>query len=703
MSVCNKNRRLILANSILIVSFFGVSPVLLASGVNKKPHFIRGEVISTYYDGITDDLATAGLGVLGLQNPIGPLPDDRLNPSAVELRRLAIHTNYRALTDPSTAGGFGRIYGPNIKVDGSLGQGLVSGYEVLAYAGKLNVTMMVQIPDGFNPEEPCIVTAPSSNSRGVYGAIGTAGEWGLKNNCAVAYTDAGKGSSAYSVQNNKATLIDGTLEDANSAGRRAHFVANLSERKRTQFNSEFPNRVAFKHAHSQKNTQRIWGQSVLRSIEFAFYVLNEQYGEADRKGRQRKTITPKNTIVIASSVSNGGGASVLAVEQDKKGLIDGLAVSEPNVTPKYSPRFSIVQGEGAPLRNHSLPLADYGTLINVYQRCANAAPENTNAPFVLPQFSVIPCAVLHDKGLLQSTTLAEQASEAQKIINDYGILPEQNIVQPSHWNISIHQSVSVNYPNSHGRFSVARNLCGYSFAAVDESNQPVTLSTEVHGEYFSRSTGIPPSAGVVLVNNLSLGGARENSVSISPSSGQFDQNVDGALCLRHLVTGTNAHTSRQAFKDYRRVQRGIHEIKATGNLRGIPSIFVTGRSDAILAPNHTSRAYFGLNHLVERNSQLRYYEVVNAQHLDALNAFAGFNHRYVPLHHYFLESLDLMFDHLKNGTPLPQSQVVRPVPRGVNADASVPDLDRAIHLPTITAPKHEDAIEFVNYQVRIPN
>lgn len=130
---------------------------------------------------------------------------------------------------------------------------------------------------------------------------------------------------------------------------------------------------------------------------------------------------------------------------------------------------------------------------------------------------------------------------------------------------------------------------------------------------------------------------------------------------------------------------------------------LSGRSDAILAPNHTSRAYFGLNHLVERNSQLRYYEVVNAQHLDALNAFAGFNHRYVPLHHYFLESLDLMFDHLKNGTPLPQSQVVRPVPRGLNADASVPDLDRTIHLPTITAPKHEDAIEFVDYQVRIPN
>jgi hydroxybutyrate-dimer hydrolase len=622
------------------------------------------------------------------------------------LRRLAIHTNYRALTDVSTAGGFGRIYGPNVKADGSLGQAPISGYEVLAYAGKLNVTMMVQIPDNFTPEDPCIVTAPSSNSRGVYGAIGTAGEWGLKNNCAVAYTDAGKGSGAYSLQNHKATLIDGTLEDADSAGDRAHFVAKLSVQKREEYNSNFPYRVAFKHAHSKKNTQRIWGQSVLRSIEFAFYVLNEKYGEIDHKGRHKKTLKPSNTIVIASSVSNGAGASVLAAEQDKKGLIDGVAVSEPNVTPQYNPNFSIVQGNGMPLFNHSLPLADYGTLINIYQSCANAAPGNAEAPFVLPQFGAIPCAVLHAKNLLVSTTLAEQATEAQHIINSYGILPEQNTVQPSHWNIGIPQAISVNYPNSHGRFSVARNLCDYSFAAVDPNAyySPTELPSIVHNEYFSRSTGIPPSAGIALINNASVGGAAENSRSISPSSGQFDQNLDGALCLRALVTDSNANASKRALKDYLRIQKGIKKIRATGKLRGIPTIFVTGRADGILAPNHSSRAYFGLNKLTDRRSDLHYYEVVNAHHLDAFNAFPGFNHRYIPLHHYYLESLDLMYDHLKNGTALPSSQVVRPISRGLNADTSVPDLDKAIHLPAIAAmPNASNKIEFAHNQVRIPD
>ncbi len=685
-------------------AFLLCSQALWASDINQKPHFIKGEIIEVYYDGISDDLATAGLGLVGLQSPVGPTPSDPLNPTARELRRLAIHTNYRALTDPSTEGGFGRIYGPNIKADGSFGQGPIAGHEALAYAGNLNVTMMVQIPDNFDPEEPCIVTAPSSNSRGIYGAIGTAGEWGLKNNCAVAYTDAGKGSGAYSLQNNKATLIDGTLADATIAGDQAHFKPRLSTAQRLAYNTFFADRVAFKHAHSQRNTQKIWGKSVLQSIRFAFYILNEKYGEINDNGHRTKTIKPNNTIVIASSVSNGGGASVLAAEQDRHGLIDGIAVSEPNVTPRYNPNFSIVQGDGEPLYKHSLPLADYGTLINVYQACANAAPENAQAPFVLPQFGAIPCAVLREKNLLQSNTLDEQASEAQQIINDYGILPEQNLVQPSHWNISIPQAISVNYTNSHGRFSVARNLCGYSFAAVDANKKPTTLPPVVHAEYFSRSTGIPPSAGIALINNNSLGGAIENTVSISPSSGQFDQNLDGALCLRALITGSTTFYNPQAFVDYWRIRYGVQQIKARGKLRGKPAIFVTGRSDGILAPNHTSRAYFGLNKLTDRQSKLHYYEVVNAHHLDALNAFPGFNHRYVPLHHYFLESLDLMFNHLKNGTALPASQVLRPVPRGINPDTSVPNLEKTQHLPIIPVePNAEDKIDFINHQVRIPD
>src|SRR6476646_357840 len=71
-----------------------------------------------------------------------------------------------------------------------------------------------------------------------------------------------------------------------------------------------PNRFAFKHAHSQQNPEKDWGKNVLRSIKFAFRLLDEKF-----RGR-RIEITKRNTIVIASSVSNGGGASARAVEQD---------------------------------------------------------------------------------------------------------------------------------------------------------------------------------------------------------------------------------------------------------------------------------------------------------------------------------------------------------------------------------------------------
>ena len=258
--------------------------------------------------------------------------------------------------------------------------------------------MMVQVPDSFDPTNACIVTAPSSGSRGVYGAIATAGEWGLKHGCAVAYTDKGTGTGAHDLQNNTVNLIRGERADAAHGGRRFELHRrHHATAQRAAFNAATPNRFAFKHAHSQQNPEKDWGRNVLRSIKFAFDVLNRQIP------RTHVEITKRNTIVIASSVSNGGGASVRAVEQDDEGLIDGVAVGEPNVNPKFSPNFSIVQGESAAVHAHSRPLIDYTTLVNVFQGCADAAPANATAPLNLaPSAHAAPN--LHAKGLLTATT-----------------------------------------------------------------------------------------------------------------------------------------------------------------------------------------------------------------------------------------------------------------------------------------------------------
>ena len=182
-----------------------------APELNALPGRVATIASTKTYDGTTDDLLTAGLGKTGIG---GAAPGfvDALNPTAVELRRRAIYTNYRGVLDPTAAGGYGTLYGPNIDVEGrdTLGEGKIAGKEILAFAddgtGKKNVTLMVQIPANFDKNNPCIVTGPSSGSRGVYGAIGTAGDWGLKHGCAVAYTDAGKGTGYHDLAAARATL-----------------------------------------------------------------------------------------------------------------------------------------------------------------------------------------------------------------------------------------------------------------------------------------------------------------------------------------------------------------------------------------------------------------------------------------------------------------------------------------------------------------
>lgn len=645
-----------------------------AAHAGEKPGFVFGDISRVTYDGVSDDLLTAGLGKSGLATAApAPTFDNAENPTIAELRRLAIYSNYRALLDTTDGGGYGVLYGPNVSADGSVStdQGLIPGVEYIAYAGnssgKVNVTMMVQVPYSFDPANACIVAAPSSGSRGVYGAIGTAGEWGLKNGCAVAYTDKGTGTGAHSLQSDTINLISGQREGATIARKTSNFTAKLNAKMQDRFNDETPNRFAFKHAYSERNPEKNWGGDVLRSIEFAFYALGQEYPD--------ESITPDSTIVIASSVSNGGGASIRAAEQDSAGLIDGVAVSEPNVNPIPGAPFSIVQGDGSPLTEHSRNLYEYTTLLNVYQGCASVAFPS----FALFNFAPSPnrCAALHAKGLLTATTLPEQALGAQTIINDFGILPEQNVVQPSHWFLSVPQAIAVSYANAYGRISVSENLCGYSFGATAADTLPMPLSAAAEAALFSTSNGIPPTGGVNLINDAAPAGPAEDRASTP------DQNLDGALCLLGLATGedpvTQAPLIGKASGFAERIADGIDDIIANGDLHQTPTLIVTGRSDAILPPNHTSRAYVGLNQIVEgASSRVRYIEVLNAQHLDVLNAFAGFNERFIPLHHYYVQALDMMLDHLRNGAPLPSSQVIRTTPRGSGAPAislsNLPDI-----------------------------
>jgi len=430
------------------------------ANLNFRPAFLSGSVRWTEYDGVNDDLLTAGLGAAGLASAASPGYANALAPTAAELRRNAIWNNYRALVDMTANGGYGTLYGPNVDASGAVtaGEGRIPGDEYIVYAddgtGRQNVTLMVQIPSTFSPASPCIVSAASSGSRGVYGAIATAGEWGLKKGCAVAYTDKGSGNGGHDLAANAVNVLLGPRFDAGAAGLFSQFTANLSASELAAYNSAFPNRWAYKHAHSQQNPERDWGRDTLRAIEFAFYMINEKHG-AVIDGVRQKTVTPANTIVIASSVSNGGGAAIAAAEQDTAGLIDGIAVGEPQINLNAPANVTIKRGN-ATLAASAIarPLYDYFTLANLYQPCAAYAPSNAASPLlVLVNASAAGnrCAALAAQGLVTGNSTAEQAADALNRLHQFGWEAEQGVAQLSPGTIVIGPMVASNFYDSHLR------------------------------------------------------------------------------------------------------------------------------------------------------------------------------------------------------------------------------------------------------------
>lgn len=677
---------------------------------NERPAFIVGSIDAKYYDGVSDDLLTGGAGLEGLMDPKPPGFYDNFSPRVDDLRKNALHGNYRGLHDTTEAGGFGRLMGPNIGPEGENDgtDGTIAGWEYIAFEDDgdpdvtANVTMMVQVPDSFDPEDPCIVTAPSSGSRGVYGAVGNAGDWGLKRGCAVAYTDKGTGSGVHYLHDNTVNTMLGQRMDARVAGEESNFTAPISDSERYKFNREKPYRLAFKHAHSRQNAEAKWGQNVLHAVEFAFYVLNAQYGtHVPLTDLTIKKFTPENTLVIGFGISNGGGAVMRAAEQDTKGLLDGVAVSEPTLQLQQGGNYSIRQGETR-FGVHSKPLYDFTTFQSLYQPCASLAKANRRAPFnILPRpLGQARCKALAMHGLLKGETLDEQAEEAQQKIQDYGFLEEQNALAPSHMAFDVYPNIAVNYAYAYGRFDVTDDVCGYSFAAIEDNNQPGPIKKEMLQTMFATGTGIPPTNSVQIIYDDAANGPIKHVAAVSKSTGLPDMALDGALCLRSLATGIDPLTGKPVTGKLReqhlRVKAGMDEMRNSGKLHGIPVVIVNGRSDAVLPPNHNSRAYYAMNKIVDgSDSPTRYYEIKNAQHLDVLLQFPGYQDKFVPIHWYAIQGANLLWHHLRDGEPLPPSQVVEPTTRERGealTRANLPDIKMSPAKP----------IKFSGNELRIP-
>lgn len=701
--------------------------------LNKLPAGITHHGATTYgatavgtgATAATQDLLTGGLGKTGLGAAL-PAYADPAAPTAAELRRNAIHSNYRGLVDITANGGYGRFYGPNIDTAGAntLGEGLIPGREYIGSiddgSGNKRSVVAVQIPTSFNPDAPCLVLGPSSGSRGVYGAIATAAEWGLKHGCAVALTDAGKGMGLYDPTDDTVNRIDGTRATRSAAGALSHFAAALTDTARAAFNAAFPNRLALKHAHSQQNPEKDWGNDTLAAARYALWALNEEYARVSWDGSTKEArFDGGNTLVIAGSVSNGGAAVLRAAEQDSEGLIDGVVAGEPSAQPASTSGYGVNLG-GAAVPAYGKPLFDYFTFANLYQPCASLAPTavlgeattyNIMGSAAFRALATNRCAALAARGLVTGATTADRAADALARLRAYGYGAENDTMHNAHYGLGNAAIITMMYANAYGRFSVADNVCGLSVAATSATTGevvPVVANTKAAS--FALGNGTANGSPASVVYNNSVGGARQWSFGVSPTSGTADLSLDSALCLRALALGADPATgaaltdgTTPTLAQSQAVRAGVNDVLLNGKLRGKPVMMVGGRSDALIPVNHSERAYAAFNRLQEgEGSQLRYIEVTNAQHFDGFLGLAGFDTRFVPLHVYFNAAMDAMYARLKNGTALPPSQVVRAVPRG-GTPASAPALTAA-NIPAIsTAPAAADAIGFSGSSINVPN
>lgn len=612
-------------------------------------------VSQTKMDGKSNDLLTAGLGLDPLIGK-GTVPGyaDPLKPTVEELRRAAIYSR----NDP--AGGFGRLFGPNIDpvTKQPVADVRVAGEEILAYTsdakvGHFSSAMLLQIPAGFNPSQACILAVPATGSARIYTDLLRVGGWGLRRNCAVVYTDKGQANGVHDLASDTVNLGTGERASAKAAGPSSHFTVPMSDATREAFLKTHPYRVAFKHAHSRQNPDATWGREVLRSIEFALYALNERYGQPG------KPLTKANTRVIVTGNSNGGGAALLAGEADKRRLIDGIVAAQPQIQPEASNKV-VIERSGQQWKGGGRSLVDYFTETILYQPCAALATPSAWRTNEIT-LGANRCTSLREKGLLKSDSLAEQAEESRVHMHKMGFEPGSDDQTAFHFLVAPGATAN-KYANSQGRFGIEDKLCGYTIAPTDAAGKPRAATAADLAAIFVTGAGGAPSGAIDLINELDPRGPTRDMVSVSPGTGRQDYNLDGALCLRALVTGNSPEAKR--------VQAGIAEGRANAMQNGRPVIVLHGREDARVPATFSGRPYAALNSLREgANSKLRYIEIANVNHF---GVFGQFDAKYIPLAYYEEQALDMMWNHLQSGAALPQHQLVRTISRGGEAGKATP-------------------------------
>ncbi len=629
-------------------------------GPAATPTGTLGLVSRLDVDGNTDDLLTAGLGLAGLRAAAPPGFADPRRPTPAELRRRAIYMAWRGLVDLAPGGGAGSLFGPRAEER-------IAGVElriaVPAPGGRGADLVMLQLPRAFDPADPCLVAVASSGSRGIYGALPTAAEWGLRKGCAVVTTDKGTGNGFFDHSRRAGIRVDGvTTTDLSDP--LLGFLPDPAAPPPAAW------RLSSKHAHAGHDPETQWGERLIAATRVAFDSLNVEY-----RSRLRAPLTPANTRVIASGISNGGAVVLRALELDtgpaRERWFDAAVVSEPNaIVATAMPRLAIAGPERAgPQRPGQAPsravpvrsLLDYATLHGLLQPCAVLAETDAAAPFAAltaanRAFHEGWCADLAAHGDVAGASVEARAADARARLLEAGI--GAGALRLGHLNVQsqLWLSIAVTYLNAAARASAAEAPCGLGFAAVDARGAPRALTDDEWLRLYADGTGIPPTAGIAIVRD-------DGTPANAPGA---------ARCLRAWVTAAVSGSAVAADQVGRappdfaaRLREGLAAIQMRADPGARPVIVLHGRLDGLIPVNHSSRPWYAAALARARRGELRYYEVEHGQHFDAFLGLPGFATGYVPMQPYLLAAMDLMDARLRGGAVLPPSQVLRSAPRNV--------------------------------------
>ena len=558
------------------------------------------ERATTHRDG--DDLLTAGLGLAGLRSLAPPALADAAAPTSAELRRRAIWSNWRGIADLAPGGGYGELYGSTAAVPGRE----FSAFATMSGASNPH-RVLVQVPDGFDRKRRCVLVAPSSGSRGGYGAIAVAGAWGLPKGCAVAYTDKGTGTDYFDL-------------DAHSGARADGSPGIAGQHDDLAFAPEVPiniSGVAFKHAHSRDNPEADWGRHVRQAAEYALEALNRAFPED-------APFTFANTRIIAVGISNGGGAVLRAAEQQDEWL-DAVVAGEPSV---------LVEGHGA------RALYDYTTEAALLMPCALLAMENLPQPPLLAQARgawAQRCEALAAAGLIEGADTDAQARDAHARMRASGWTEEALRAGALSVGFDLWRAVAVTYASGYGRYGPGEHPCSFGFAMQTAEGATRAATVQERAAWWSDASGIPPGAGVGIIDEIA----------------RIDPGASRLRCLRNLWSGASV--------DADRVRKGIAETRAGPPRAGLPVTVIHGVDDGLIPMAFTSAPYVA--HARAAGRDVGFWQVRNAQHFDAFLGLPDYGARYLPMLPYIYAALDRTLASLEGNGQRPEDAIIQTVAR----------------------------------------